>query len=280
MKELTEREFNLLRDKLLELSGIDVSAEKKYLFTTRLEKFCQDEELLSFSEFYSEISNGNSKIKQKLIESMTTHESSFFRDKYPYELVRENLTNLMEIKQKESRFYPPKLRILSAGCSKGQEPYSLAIIIKEWLENNPQFNKENFTILGTDISGKILNEAKNAIYSELELGAHISPALKRKYFTKKNNLYYLNQDVCSLVRFKEINFSQDLSALGKFDIVFLRNVIIYFPLEIKKNILKSIHRMLPGYGFLVMGSSENTYTLTNDFRIINNSGNIYFSPIG
>jgi len=274
-------EFSLLKEYLSGICGIDVPPEKRYLFQTRLSEFMQQEGLRSFSELYNRLTVGEDrKLQAQLVQAMTTHETSFFRDGHPFEVLRDRL--LPEIAARriaEARHLPPRIRILSTGCSSGQEPYSIAMCVHEWLETQNDLDQDNITILGVDISRRILGKASRGVYSDLEVGRYIPDRFKLRNMTKHGNEWQLANDIRRMVSFAEVNLAARFSYIGRFDIIFCRNVIIYFPSELKRSTLSQFHRLLHPGGALIMGASETIYNLSNDFEVTKYGKASYYVPI-
>ncbi|MBN1983757.1 MAG: protein-glutamate O-methyltransferase CheR [Chitinivibrionales bacterium] len=282
MLNITDIEFTLLRKLLLELSGIEIPEIKKYLFSSRLSEFITDNKFSGFSELYTHL---NAKcdpglIKQ-FIQSMTTHESSFFRDGRPFaSLIRTILPTIAANNKAKAKFMPPRIRVLSAGCSHGQETYSIAMCVRQWLSTQRVYSEKDVAIVGVDISEKALRRAREGIYLDIEIGNAIPPEIKEKYLISLPQCRCtVHDDIKKMVEFSEINLSENFDFLGKFDIIFCRNVIIYFTIELKKTIFKRFYSMLNESGVLFLGASETIYNLTADFKICNEGNITYYTPI-
>lgn len=282
MLTISEIEFGLLRKLLLELSGIEVPESKKYLFTSRLGEFIHDHGFSGFSELYNRINGGReTEIVKQFVQSMTTHESSFFRDIRPFTCLSDTvLPAVAAAARAKAKFLPPRIRIFSAGCSHGQETYSIAMCVREWLATQNELTGNNITILGGDISEKALQRARDGTYLNIEIGTTIPPSLRLKYFTPGDTYHAIvNDEIKKMVEFRQINLSEQLAALGKFDIIFCRNVIIYFTLELKKTIFRRFHAMLHDHGALFLGASESVFCLTDHFKICNAPTGVYYVPV-
>ncbi len=281
MMDINDTEFTLLKNYLTELSGIDIPSNKRYLFKTRLTQFLTQNGFVGFSDLYNRLTTSkNIELQKKFIQSMTTHESSFFRDKHPFRLLQEGLLNKMiEERIQSARYLEPRLNILSAGCSNGQEPYSIAMILRHWLDSQTRIADSQITLVGADISQVALARARQASYTDLEVGKFVSPEFRHKYFKRVKGKLEVTDDIKKLVRFTELNLSESFIHIGKFDIIFCRNVIIYFPIELKKKILESFHRILNPEGVLFMGASESLYNLSDKFKNVTECGSTYYVPI-
>jgi chemotaxis protein methyltransferase CheR len=265
--DISDREFGLFKHYLFLESGIDVAEEKRYLFTTRLSDLVIQEGCKTFSDFYQVLISGLRKhLFQQVIELMTTHESGFFRDDHPYQMLTDAI--LPEVSRRRAaraHFLPPRVRILSAGCSFGQEPYSIALCVQRWLPTQSVFTVQDITIMGIDISAITLERAKKGTFSELELGKQLSSQERRKYFRKCGEQWQLCEEIRKMVAFQQVNLIKPFDNLGKFDVVFCRNVIIYFSIEGRKTVLGHLHRVLEPEGVLFLGSAESLYNLSHGF---------------
>jgi chemotaxis protein methyltransferase CheR len=264
---LTDKEFGLFKEFLFSKCGSTIGEDKRYLFTTRLTEAVLSEGFTSFFDFYTALSLGkNDRLRRMVVESMTTHESGFFRDGRPFQaLLQTVLPEVSKRKITQKNFLRPKLRILSAGCGFGQEPYSIAIIVSTWLTGQKNFLPEDVTIIGIDISGKAVDRAKTGRYSALELGNRISREDRGRYFTQQGPGWTVSEKIRAMVGFERKNISEPLSDLGKFDIVFCRNVTIYFPLEVKQRVFKNLQAIMEPYAALFIGAAESLFSICNDF---------------
>lgn len=278
--EITDREFELLSTYLRDVSGIDVPEAKRYLFKTRLGRFLEEEGLGSFSELHNRLTaSTDRRLTNGLVQAMTTHESGFFRDEHPFAMLRTYLLpHVAKLRKAESIYLPARIRILSAGCSLGQEPYSIAMCVRQWLATQEVYTEADITILATDISSRVLERARKGVYTELELGRHLGREMRDSYFADAGGRWVVNQEVRRMVGFAPLNLAEPIKAMGKFDIVFCRNVIIYFPVELKQAILDRIHRMLNAGGALILGASESTYRLSDAFTAVRKGGSTYYTP--
>jgi chemotaxis protein methyltransferase CheR len=277
--EISDIEFGLLKEFLLRKTGIDIAEEKKYLFTTRLKDLLKNEGCRTFSDFYNLlISEKNKNLVHQVIELMTTHESGFFRDEHPFKTFTENiLPRVSKRRAEQALFLPPRLRILSAGCSFGQEPYSIALCIQRWLPTQSVFTQQNIVIMGIDISAITIERAKKGIFSELEIGKQISSQERHKYFNKCGGRWQLCEEIRRMVVFQQANLIKPFDNMGKFDVIFCRNVIIYFSVEGKKTVLENLRQALEPEGILFLGSAESMYNLSTDFPSHNEGRTMYYT---
>ncbi len=200
---------------------------------------------------------GGRRVRDKVVEAMTTNETLFFRDLTPFEALENFVIPELFDKQKGSRV----LRFWSAASSSGQEPYSLAMM---WLEMG-KFARE-IEILGTDLSKEILDKARGGKYMQLEVNRGLPAKYLVKHFTRQNMEWEISSSIRAMVRWKQFNLKDNPSLLGTFDVVLCRNVLIYFDIETKRHILKNIRRTLAPGGYLILGSSETTLNIDETYN--------------
>jgi chemotaxis protein methyltransferase CheR len=268
MIDMNDTEFTLMKDYLHRICGIDIPADKSYLFKTRLTHLLNEENFKSFNELYVNLKDeSNTILRKQLIEFMTTNETSFFRDGHPYDvLLNSILPQVYKKKIEESVLVPPGIRVWSSGCSTGQEAYSLAIILSEWAETVPEIALNRIQVMATDISPRALNRARAGTYDENEIKRGMKNEYLEKYFVKDGTQWTASDKLKSMIIFNELNLSHSFSGIiGFFDIILCRNVIIYFSREVKSSIVSQFHRVLNPGGVLILGASENLYTTSDDF---------------
>ncbi len=200
----------------------------------------------------------SSDLAQRVVEAMTIHESSFFRDWRPFEAMRQTVIPGL-IQARGSR----QLTLWSAACSTGQEPYSLAMLIREHF---PQLASWSVRILATDISRSILTKAKEGKFSQLEVNRGLPAPFLVKYFTRQGTDWVIRDDIRAMIDFREVNLADVWPFSSSVDVVFIRNVLIYFDAPTKKTILERIHKTLAPDGALFLGAAETTFSLTNVFE--------------
>ena len=266
MAQLSDTEFALLREYLLTACGIDVTPEKRYLFVTRLGDMMADLGCRNFSELYNRLRRDQDPLlRKRLVEAMTTHETSFFRDRHPFDnLIQRILPELAARRQAECSYMAPRLRLLSVGCSTGEEPYSLAMCARAWLDAQDTFKPEDVNIMAVDISRAVLDRARLGRYADDRV--RDLPASRREaFFSQVGDSWLIRDDLRAMITFCEANLAESLEHLGSFDIILCRNVIIYFSAELKKKIIQQFFRMLHAGGGLILGASENLYGLSGAF---------------
>jgi len=256
---VTPLDYDYLRKLLKERSGLMLSPDKQYLVESRLTPLVRKAGLASLAELVAKVKSNNERLIADVVEAMTTNESFFYRDKIPFDHFRDAIVpGLMAARAKQRR-----LRIWCAAASTGQEPYSLAMCLKESKERLGGWRVE---ILGTDISTEVLEKAKAGVYSQFEVQRGLPIQMLVKYFTQNGELWQLNAEIRGMVQHRQLNLLQDFSHLGMFDIIFCRNVLIYFDHPTKVNIFERIARMLEPDGVLALGAAESVVGITNAFR--------------
>jgi len=277
MPEIGDEEFALLKAHLLDACGIDIPSAKRYLFQTRLADFFDCQGFTSFRDFYYRLHiYKDEPLQEQLVEYMTTNETAFFRDVHPFEVLQSVI--LPEAAARAARKtggMPRRLRILSAGCSTGQEPYSIGIAVIEWMETQFLFRPEEITIVAADISPRVLEIARRGVYAEAEVSKGLPPLYLLKYFRRKEADWEMCGALRRMVNLCEINLSKPFGKLGGFDCVFCRNVIIYFSMPLRQRILDQFHAMLSPHGILVLGGSESLYSVSDKF-VSRNAGKTLF----
>jgi len=274
---ISTEEFNLLRNFILEHSEIEVKPEKTYLIESRLSRMMVELGASNFKEFYHSAKKDNSgKLKERIIDAMTTNETFWFRDAKPWELMKGTIfPQLMEILKKPGK---DKIRIWSAACSTGQEPYSIVMILSDLISSGryPGVRLSDFEIIATDISPSVLFLAHSGRYNQLAMSRGLSDGYRDKYFTNSGKIWMVKPEVKSCVTFKKFNLQDHPSSLGKFDFVLCRNVAIYFTDTFKKELFKRIHGVLNDPGFFLLGSSESLVGYSTDFNMVEGQGAIYY----
>ncbi|MDF1642773.1 MAG: protein-glutamate O-methyltransferase CheR [Pseudomonadales bacterium] len=263
-------DFDLFRGFLVEVCGIELSNDKEYLVASRLKKVMATYQLESLPDLVQRSrSHSGREILFAVIDAMTTNETLWFRDRHPF-INLEN-TILPELSKNNS-----PIKIWSAACSSGQEPYSIAMTIEQYTENssNPSLN---YSIVATDVSESMLDKCRQGIYDEYAVGRGLPEEMKERYFhPDTNGVLKINNQIRKNIRFKAKNLIESFRDLGRFDVVFCRNVLIYFPHSVKLDILNRIFEsLLPG-GYLLVGGSESLAGMADRFEMVScRSGIIY-----
>jgi len=270
---LADSEFLDLSAFIQKLCGIAIPITKKYLIEQRLERIVRERKCESYGDYYAKLSSNRFYAGDKeLIEAITTNETSFFRDKHPFEVMQSHILPQIIERYKSEKYKDlssaSKVKIWSAASSYGQEAYSIAMMIDRTLgaPDIKNITLKDFSILGTDISNDVLDVSRKAVYSDLEVGRGLSDGLKRDYFDKVSDGWAVKPAIKNIAEFRQLNLMNNFSILGSFDIIFCRNVLIYFELEARDRIIKQLYSMLADDGYLVLGSSENMYGVTSRFK--------------
>ncbi|HEY8335431.1 MAG TPA: protein-glutamate O-methyltransferase CheR [Tardiphaga sp.] len=256
---MTPVDYEFLRKFLKERSGLDLSADKQYLVESRLVPLARKAGLAGIDEVVQQIKNGSAAIASDVVEAMTTNETFFFRDKVPFDHLREMI--IPELLQ--ARASKRSLRIWCAAASTGQEPYSIAMCLKEMGAALAGWRIE---IIGTDISQQVLEKSKSGIYSQFEVQRGLPIQLLVKYFKQVGEMWQINADIRSMIQYRPLNLLQDFSSMGKFDLIFCRNVLIYFDQEMKTSIFNRLAKTMEPDGFLALGAAETVVGLTDAFK--------------
>ena len=255
-------EYESFREFLEDASGIVLGDNKHYLITSRITRLMTELSIQSFSELLDRI-QGDQRLRHRIMDAMTTNETSWFRDTYPYEFLKE-------------KFFPERakesgdlIRVWSAACSTGQEPYSISIASNEFMVKNPgMISSDGVQVWGTDISSNALQLARAGIYDDVALSRGMSTDLRKRYFRQEDNRWRVSDDVKKRVNFQELNLKTGFASLGKFDIIFCRNVLIYFAPALKADIMYRMSQSLKPNGYLILGGSETISGYSEDFEIL------------
>lgn len=267
-------DFEFVSDLLKKRSGLVLGPDKTYLLESRLAPIVRKQEYASVDELVAEIRKpGAERLITVVVEAMTTNESYFFRDKTPFQLFTNDVIPYM----KENRPKGHKLRVWCAAASSGQEPYSLGMV---WDQNKAKVGGLGIDILGTDISTEILEKAKKGEYSQFEVQRGLPVTHLVKYFKQEGERWLLNSEIKNMVRLQKFNLLDRFSALGKWDVVFCRNVLIYFDPPTKADILDRIAKQLEPDGFLYLGATESTFGITDSFVPVEGKRGLYVRSQG
>ncbi|MDH4224718.1 MAG: protein-glutamate O-methyltransferase CheR [Deltaproteobacteria bacterium] len=282
---IEQEEFDLVRFEIQKLCGLHLQPDKLYLVKQRLEPLAQAMNVGGLSGLIAKMKNEKDpQLMDDVISAITTHETSFFRDEHPYQTFLEDvlptLVALVKKRKTESTRKGSKISIWCAAASTGQEPYSLSMLIHDYLQSHPgtRVEADDFCILATDISSHVLAKAIDGRYSEFETSRGLAPHHLQKYYVHQGTHWVLKEEVKRIVHFRRVNLVEDFTHLGGFDLIFCRNVLIYFHDDDKRKILKGFNSLLSNEGFLFLGASENTYQLSDDFDTVRKNQTMYYKP--
>lgn len=266
---MTPSDYDFLRRLLKERSGLVLSDEKHYLVESRLLPVARKHEIASLGELVQKLRlPGAAQLTIEVVEAMTTNETFFLRDKAPFDHFQRFIMPAL-LAARESR---RRIRIWCAAASTGQEPYSLAMQVKEMAD---QLAGCRVDILATDLSTAVLEKARAGIYSQFEVQRGLPIQLLLKYFTQSGDFWRISPEIRAMVQFRMFNLLDDFAGLGPFDLVFCRNVLIYFDQQTKSDVLERIRRVTEPDGFLVLGAAETVVGLTESFRPMTAQRGVY-----
>ena len=266
---MTVTDFEFICQILRERSGLVLTNDKAYLLESRLLPVARKWKLATFDDLVRIIrSKMDEAVIRDVVEAMTTNESFFFRDTKPFDQFKALVLPALLKSRAASR----TIRIWSAACSSGQEPYSLAMILSEMAA---QLNGWKIEIVGTDLSSEILNRAKEGMYSQFEVQRGLPITMLVKYFAQIGDRWQINAKIRGMVQYKEFNLLQDPMPLGRFDVVFCRNVLIYFDQPTKTRVLNSVSKLMPEDGFLFLGGAETVLGITDKFQMVPGQRGVY-----
>lgn len=265
MLKITSSEVSVISKYVHEHSGIVLDESKKYLIESRLGPLAEEHKCRNYSElYYKAKSDLTNSIKTQLVDAITTNETFFFRDNTPFELFKHKIMpDLIDRKMEKVNGIAPSIKIWSAACSTGQELYSIAIIIKELLAG---FGNFRITLMGTDLSDTAIKQASYGKYNSTEISRGLSPQLLNKYFNTIGNESRVKDELRAMVSFKKLNLLQPFSIMGKFDVIFCRNVAIYFNNEDRKRVFEGLANQLNPEGALIIGSTESLFGITDIYE--------------
>lgn len=267
-------DFQLFSEIVHARSGLVLTEEKVYLLESRLVPLARRRGLDSLEDLGNEVRrHKDERLMTEITEAMTTNETFFFRDNKPFEAFK----NVVLPQLLQSRAAKKSLRILNAACSTGQEPYSLAMLLKEEAAKMAGWRVE---IMATDISNDVLEKAKAGLYSQFEVQRGLSIQLLVKYFQQIGEMWQIDSSIRAMVKFQNKNLLDDSSALGQFDVIFCRNVLIYFDQKTKIKVLGSLHNMLVEDGALFLGGAETVLGICDDFKPVDGQRGVYTSVTG
>lgn len=250
--------------------GIVLGENKQYLVNSRLKRLIKDHGLDSLSSLVAILKAGNNpRLRDHTIDAMTTNETSWFRDNYPYEALKSVIVPTL-LKQGKRL-----IRIWSSAASSGQEPYSIAIVLDE-LQRQQLANKFEVEILATDISPTMLNDARQGIFDSISIARGLSPERKQRYFSNTDGFWQIKEELKKKIAFKEANLLSSFNMHGKFDVIFCRNVLIYFSVPIKQDIINRMAQCLNPGGYLFLGGTESAINYTDRFESIRHLNGIVY----
>jgi chemotaxis protein methyltransferase CheR len=265
---VSPHDYEFLCKLLKDQSGLALAGDKQYLVESRLLPLARKAGIASLAELVAKLKAGGDRLAVEVVHAMTTNESFFFRDKIPFDHFRDTIMPaLLQARAAERR-----IRIWCAAASTGQEPYSLAICLKEMKEKIADWRIE---IIGTDLSTAVLEKAKEGLYTQFEVQRGLPIQLLVKYFAQLGEMWKIGADIRAMVQYRPLNLLSDFSYLGSFDLVFCRNVLIYFDQDTKVDVLSRLARVTAPRGYLVLGAAETVVGLTDAFKPVPERRGLY-----
>ena len=266
---MTPDDFDYLRRLLKERSGLTLSAEKDYLLESRLTPVARRLGLAGLGEIVGQLRQpGSAALAIAVTEAMTTNETFFFRDRIPFDHLRDTiLPVLIAARAREKR-----IRIWCSAAAAGQEPYSIAMLLQAMA---PQLAGFRVDILATDLSSEVIERAKAGVYSQFEVQRGLPIQLLVKHFSKNGDGWEIAPELRAMVQFRTLNLLHDFSPLGQFDVVFCRNVLIYFDQPTKSAVLHRVARQMPDESYLILGAAETVVGLTDAFKPVPDRRGLY-----
>ena len=266
---MTPDDFDYLRRLLKERSGLTLSAEKDYLLESRLTPVARRHGLAGLGEIVGQLRQpGSAALAIAVTEAMTTNETFFFRDRIPFDHLRDTiLPVLIAARAREKR-----IRIWCSAAAAGQEPYSIAMLLQAMA---PQLAGFRVDILATDLSSEVIERAKAGVYSQFEVQRGLPIQLLVKHFSKNGEGWEIAPELRAMVQFRTLNLLHDFSPLGQFDVVFCRNVLIYFDQPTKSAVLHRVARQMPDESYLILGAAETVVGLTDAFKPVPDRRGLY-----
>ena len=273
--QVNTNEIDAICGLVLDLCGVYLDASKSYLIETRLGEVARRHGCSSYDDMVNRVRRTSDlKLKQEVIDAITTHETLFFRDKSPFEAFK-NKALPESIDTKQSSPFPKRIRIWSAAASTGQEPYSIAMSICEMI---PDAETWDIQILGTDISDASIARASRGRYTANEVGRGMPAEYLNRYFKRVDSDWVINDQVRSMISFRKLNLQDCFAALGQFDFIFCRNVACYFTPEARKSLFERLTSNLQTRGYLFVGSAEMLNNLGPQFKPQNHCGAVFYQP--
>ncbi len=269
---LQSADFQFVTQLVRQRSAIDLQPGKEYLVESRLAPIVRTLGEKDISGVVARLRRGDGRLSDAVVDALTTNETSWFRDAHPFDAFAAHL--LPEVARSSAT---RALTIWSAACSSGQEAYSLAMLLLDWLPRNPGHTAR---LIGTDISATMVERARAGRYSQLEVNRGLRAPYMVKYFQQQGREWLLTEQVRSMCRFEQGNLAHPSVGMPTCDVVFLRNVLIYFDLATKRQVLGNVRKVLRPGGFLVLGGAESTLNLDGSFQRVELGKAVVFRHTG
>jgi chemotaxis protein methyltransferase CheR len=277
---IDSREFGVISAYIEQQCGIHVSVERTYLVQTRLTALMAELGCVNFIELHRKaLADHTNGLRDRIVDAMTTNETLWFRDGHPFTLLNEVFFPArLQAPLKAGRRIP--LRIWSAACATGQEPYSVAMTALDFAARQATFDPATVEIAASDISPSALYQARNGRYTSLAIGRGLPQETRERYFSADGTVWQLDERVKRMVSFRRHNLQDDFNTLGRQDIIFCRNVLIYFSEGFKRELLHRLAQLLRPDGFLIVGASESLINYTDEFALLRHGQGLYYQVKG
>ena len=265
MLKITPAELKTVGQYIHDISGIYLDQSKSYLFETRLGTIAEEHGCGSYQDLHLKAKRDTSKrIERQIVDAISTNETLFFRDKGPFELLKHKiLPELIDLRTPRSAQMKTNIKIWSAASSTGQELYSVAMTVKDLIGS--KIDSYNFKLLGTDISDSAVRQASYGKYNKFEIERGLPRPTLQKHFTLFGDSWKIKDEIRGMVNFRKLNLMQPFAGIGKFDIIFCRNVAIYFTLQDRKKLFNKLADSLADDGYLIIGSTESLTGICSRF---------------
>lgn len=274
---LSEREFEVLCNYIRKECAVEINHDKQYLIESRLSPIIRDYGASSYDDFYRKIqSDHTGQLRNRIVDAITTHETLWFRDASLWRMIEECI--LPQLAEQLSTGKAQRIKIWSAACSTGQEPYSLAMLIDHQIATGKLrgVRADQFEILGTDISPGSVEVAKNARYNNLEMNRGLTPEYTQKYFRQDAQHHVLNDRIRERVRYRVFNLQDNFLCLGRMDLILCRNVLIYFSEAFKDQLMRRFAMLMNPGAFFLLGSTESGLGHAHTFQMKEHKNAIYY----
>lgn len=272
---ISKEEFALFQAYIASESGITLDEGKTYLVESRLKGLLDVYDCANYGDLYQKAKTSSAPlIRSKIIEAMTTNETLWFRDQSPYMIFDEVFLPEMA---RQLRAGKPKVRVWSAACSTGQEPYSMAMVISEFCRRHGNLSLDQFEIVATDISAEALSVGKLGAYDSIAMGRGMADTFREKYFKQSGKFWIIDAALKKIIDFKVFNLMDSFSPLGTFDAIFCRNVAIYFSQDFKIELFRKMKRALHPGGMFMLGSSETLAYYSKEFEARSHKNHTYYT---
>lgn len=275
MQKLTVDEFKLWAQYIYEICGIHLGQDKVYLVESRLQELLQTSGCRTFIDLLGRAKTDTAgTTRRQILDLITTGETSFFRDIHPFEMLRQKILPELTEARKKGGYMPP-LRLWSCACSSGQELYSMAMVCREVFGDDPRVD---LRLLGTDISDAAIRQASAAVYSKLEVERGLDAGRITRFFTQTPEGYKVRDELRGLATFRHINLMSDFNLGIKYDVIFCRNVAIYFNETDRHKLFERLYKHLAPDGFLVVGSTETLLGVNKNLSPCHYNRAVFYKP--